>query len=460
LRRNIGRWIDRLLGRDEEDERPLKRRPPEVAARAIPAPASNGVLPIGAASRRRPTKLPEEAAPPVDGLSNDEAGDCALAVPNEAAVPKAVLVDEDWFGAPSPVVKVAGDEAHSHPEEAAAPNDQDDGQQCRRVASVSPTVAPDEDEQAHHPDDDWFGIPAEPDQAPSAPPPEASGNATGWEGYEFQEPPKSANQAVAEAPQDFDLSPIAAPDPLLFDGWEPDAVPPPAATSAQVPGRDDVDDWFTYSDFPEPSVADGPSSPPAGTPAGSASEPVFQPLDKLAWRVGGRAAELVNEMELYTVGTRAAGMAAIAALLREFPHSSSHAAITRLVRHRASIGELEACAELIRYWRANDHLWRRWRFDRLRTTWMIDSDLRHGAASLTWRVAHDLLGERDVEELLLDLEGAWLEAWLAQDRDRSGFDYYLDYARCRAAIASHAAGAGWIRAEAQRRRATGEASWR
>ena len=449
MRRNIGQWINRLLGRDEEDERPLKRRPEAISTRAVPIAASNGVLPIGAASRRRPTKS-LEAAPPVDSLSNDEPDDCALAVPKEAAV----LVDEDWFGAASPVVEVAGDEADSRPASAAAPNDQAHGQQFRCVAEVSSRVVPGNDEQAYHPDDDWFGTEAAPDPAPSAPNPEASGNA-GWEGYEFQEPPKPANQAVAEAPQDFDLVPITPPDPLLFDSWESQPVPPPAATSALVPGRDDANEWFAYSDFPEPPVADGPLSAPAGLPAGIASEPVFQPLDKLTWRVRGLAAELVNEMELYTPGTRAAGIAAIAVLLREFPHSSSHAAITRLVRRGASIGELEACAELMRYWRANDHLWRRWRFDRLRAAWMIESDLRHGATSLTWRVAHDLLGERDVEELLLDLEGGWLEAWLAQDRDRSGFDYYLDYARSRAAIAG---GAGWTRAETLRRRATGEAS--
>lgn len=455
----IGRWIERLFGGDDEDERPLKAKPLLEQSDKGTIGAKKGIAKIGAASLRKNNTADHDRADLVSStipaveqgttieLSTQVAANEHAAVANPNAVashqnPASFHPDSDWFSSDKSDIDtriVSEPEGQKFSQAEAATSvwdgfefpEQAHQQSGREEAATTPEIDefPTEGDTSNHELADEAGFfDANPTPSCEVAPPTDLAAAI-------------SSKAVHDDSDQITLDRIkgakrpslpAQQDPFSFDDWG-DTTPSNSGSGRDLRGYAATEQWFAEA---ENHSADPPYA--LNRIASNSSNSIaddrdanggFRFLERTDWRIGRLATEILEELDLYTKVSREQGLHIVIELLREFPHPSSQAAIIRLAARTGSLSTLLDSAELIRLWRASPHLWRRKSYNWMQRQSHITIDYRRGPSMMTWRAASELLREREVEELGEDLEGEWLDKWIASADPHRNYPLYIDFAR-------------------------------
>lgn len=159
----------------------------------------------------------------------------------------------------------------------------------------------------------------------------------------------------------------------------------------------------------------------------------FDPItEEPDWRISRRAVELAHRLPVFRRDDLERGVEQLRALLTEFPHGASHAAIASLVDIGVTLERLEEAAELKRIWYADSGLWMHRRYDKMQRCWRVLTKGRSGGSAMTWRLANYLLDQDALETVKDNLIGDWRSEWLGVERsDFNGreelFSAFYDY---------------------------------
>ena len=285
-----------------------------------------------------------------------------------------------------------------------------------------------------HPDDDWFPL--------------TFGAISSTEMGSGQRTPKAERGAAWERDETGDEQPQEASvrgnlDPelnaLLESSESPETDNGLRTAAADVDENTPTyhdEEWLFEDVIPD---FDAPSENADTTPAAWIGDdptlvlpPTLTPVeieleDNVAWRAGSRAAALLDGLDIPHSGQRRQALRCLEKLLQEFPHSSSHAAIARLVFSGLSIAVVEEVASIIRMWREESSFWLCRRFDRLESRWVVRVDYYRGRNAFTWKQAAALVMRVDAAEAMMLLHDEWRDQWFQLEPDDYGSSSYADF---------------------------------